>query len=37
MEAADESKRQAGAPVKLATVLEKARAEATKKLQPLLK
>jgi len=37
MEAADESKRQGGASVKLATVLEKARAEAQKKLEPLLK
>lgn len=32
MEAADESKRQGGAPVKLATVLEKAKAEADKKV-----
>jgi hypothetical protein len=33
MEAADESKRQGGAPVKLAAVLEKARAEAATKIQ----
>jgi hypothetical protein len=32
MEAADESKRQGGKPVKLAEVLEKARAEAKKKV-----
>lgn len=32
MEAADESKRQGGAPVKIADVMEKARAEAKKKL-----
>jgi predicted dehydrogenase len=37
MEAADESKRTGGAPVKLSTVLEKAKSQATAKLQPLLK
>jgi predicted dehydrogenase len=37
MEAADESKRTGGAPVKLATVLEKARTQAAEKLKPLLK
>ena len=37
MEAADESKRIGGAPVKLATVLEKARTQAAEKLKPLLK
>ena len=37
MEAADESKRTGGGPVKLATVLEKARSAASEKLAPLLK
>lgn len=37
MEAADESKRQGGAPVKIETVLAKARASAAEKLKPLLK
>jgi hypothetical protein len=37
MEAADESKRQGGVPVKLADVLAKARAEAARKLPELLK
>jgi len=37
MEAADESKRQGGVPVKLADVLAKARAEAARKLPDMLK
>jgi hypothetical protein len=37
MEAADESKRRGGAPVKLSEVLDKARAEAAKKLPGMLK
>jgi len=37
MEAADESKRTGGAPVKISTVLEKAKSQATEKLQPWLK
>ena len=37
MEAAEESKRTGGAPVKLTTVLDKAKSQATEKLQPLLK
>ena len=37
MEAADESKRTGGGPVKLATVLEKARTQAAERLKPLLK
>jgi predicted dehydrogenase/sugar lactone lactonase YvrE len=37
MEAADESKRRGGVPVKLSEVLDKAREEGAKKLKPLLK
>jgi dipeptidyl aminopeptidase/acylaminoacyl peptidase len=37
MEAADESKRTGGVPVKLSIVLEKAKSQATEKLQPLLR
>jgi predicted dehydrogenase len=37
MEAADESKRRGGVPVKISEVLDKARADAAKKLEPLLK